>query len=250
MHSPRGSRPPVQGAAGSPAEHRDPGIATECPLPARLVGSLRLTESASRVGPVISIEAAVVLPGLRARMTFRDRPNRDDASVHEASIMVPLVAPGERLERPMRTIRATPARSGFTLSLCDGRGQPLVAAQRIACVDGSRSLDFPIALEAGAVVWVSTRAASGSSGPRLRLNGKLVLSRGVFARVGPGIAEGWEARGATSEVSLVTPGTMFFFHERTVESGLAGDPWVSLRFVDERGAPLCEERPVGLFHAA
>ena len=93
MHFPRGSRPPVQGAAGSPAEHRDPGIATECLLPARLVGSLRLTESASRVGPVISLEAAVVLPGLRARILLTCAVIAAGVILGVAAAMIPWVVP-------------------------------------------------------------------------------------------------------------------------------------------------------------
>ena len=244
-HHPRGASPVA-------AAHREPRVVTEYVMPARFRGMLQLANCASPLGPVISLEASLVLSGLQARVTFRDRPRRDDVAVQEASVMVPLVLPGERLERPLQTMRGAPARPRLTVGLFDRDQRPLADAQEFGeCTDGSRLLELPIRVDVGAIVWLSARASSGSSGAKLLVNGKLVFSRGVTAQLGLGpAADSTRLDRVATEVPLVNPGTMFFFYERIVENRLRGDPWVSMRFLDERGRPIGEEQPIGLLSAA
>lgn len=245
----RGSRfPASRGSSAAATVHAEPRIVTNCVLPARLRVNMRLAECANHFGPLVSLQASLALPGLQARVTFRDRPNREDVPYQEVSSTVPLVLPGERLERPLLTARGAPAPARLTLRLGDSNRQPLVPAHEIECVSGSRLLEFPILLEASAIVWLAAQVP-GANGARLRVNGKLVFPRGVTARIDPGPEAERRDRPAP-ELPLVAPGTNFFFYERTVESGLPGDPWVSMRFMDERGSAIGEEQAVGLFHAA
>lgn len=233
------------------AVHIEPRLVSECVMPVRFRVTLQLAECASLIGPLISLQSSLVLPGLQARITFRDRPHRDDVPYQETTVVVPLVLPGERLERPLLSMRSAPARGSLVLRLCDGNRQPLVPARVIECVAGSRQLEVPILLDVSAMVRLSVHGASASVGPRVHVNGKLVFLRGITAHISPGSGAVESARDrAAPGVALVIPGSMFFFYERTVESGLPGDPWVSVRLLDERGAPIGEERPVGLFHAA
>jgi hypothetical protein len=235
-------------ASASTALQGERRIVTDCVMPARFRVSLRLTECASLTGPLIALQASLMLPGLQARITFRDRPHRDDVPFQEVSAMVPLVLPGERLERPVLSTRGAPTPARLTLQLRDLNRQPLVPPQEIECVAGMRQLEAPILLDVSAVVWLSAHPAS-AGGTRLRVNGKLVFPRGVFGRIDPGPSAERQHRPAP-DLPLVSPGAMFFFYERNVESGLPGDPWVSMQFMDERGTPIGEEHPVGLFHAA
>src|SRR5262245_19773936 len=124
--------------------HSESRIVADCVMPARFRVSLQLTECASFTGPLIALQASLVLPGLQARITFRDRPHRDDVPFQEVSSVVPLVLPGERLERPLISTRGAPAPARLTLHLRDCIRQPLVPPQEIECVPGSRQLDVPI----------------------------------------------------------------------------------------------------------
>jgi len=235
-------------AASAAALHGEPRIITDCVMPARLRVTLQLTECASLIGPLIAVQASLMLPGLQARITFRDRPHREDVPYQETSVPVPLVLPGERLERPLLSTRGAPAPARLALQLRDCNRQPLVPPQTIECVPGARQLEVPILLDVSTAVWLSVQTSSPAGGTRLRVNGKLTFPRGVIGRIEPGVDVERRVRPA-SELPLVSPGAMFFFYERFVESGLAGDPWVSMQFMDERGAPIGEEHPVGLFHA-
>ena len=235
-------------AASAASLHGEPRIITDCVMPAHLRVALHLTECASLIGPLIALQASLVLPGLQARITFRDRPHRDDVPYQETSVLVPLVLPEERLERPLLSTRGAPAPARLALQLRDCNRRPLVPPQAIECVPGARQLDVPILLDVSAVVWLSAQVPSPPGGTRLRVNGKLTFPRGVIGRIEPGAGVERRVR-PVSELPLVSPGAMFFFYERFVESGLAGDPWVSMQFMDERGTPIGEEHPVGLFHA-
>src|SRR5262245_10734862 len=216
-------------ASATTLVHGEPRIATDCVMPARFRVSLQLTECASLTGPLVALQASLMLPGLQARITFRDRPHREDVPFQEISAMVPLVLPGERLERPLISTRGAPAPARLTLQLRDSNRQPLVPPQEIECVPGIRRLEAPILLEVSAVVWLSPQPASGAGGMRLRVNGKLVFPRGVTGRLDPGPVVERRDHPAP-DLPLISPGAMFFFYERFVESGLPCDPWVSMRF--------------------
>jgi hypothetical protein len=238
------SRP--SSSAGQP--HGEPRVATDWLMPSRIRVALQLSECASAAGPLVSLKASLLLPGLQARIIFRDRPHREDVPFQEVSVMVPLVLPGERLERPLLSGRGAPAPARLALHLGDSNRRPLVPPQEIECVAGGRELEHPILLDVSAVVWLSAHTP-GANGTRLRVNGRLVFPRGVTGRIDPGASA--ERRGRPApELPLISPGAMFFFYERSVESGLPCDPWVSLRFMDERGTPIGDEQSVGLFHAA
>jgi hypothetical protein len=243
-----GSRIQPSRAASAAADlHGEPRIVTECVMPARFRASLHVSEPASAIGPLIGLQASLVLPGLQARITFRDRPDREDVPFQEVSTIVPLVLPGERLERPLLSTRGAPAPARPTLQLRDFNRQPLVPPQAIDYVNGTRPIDVPMLLDVSAVVWLSPQPASHLGGTRLRVNGRLVFPRGVCVRIDPGAGAERQGRPAT-DLPLVSPGAMFFFYERSAESELAGDPWVSMRFLDERGTPIGDEHPVGLYH--
>src|SRR5262245_52935207 len=120
----RVTRFPAPLGASSAAARVEPRIVTDCVMPARLHVGLWLAECASPAGPLISLQASLALPGLKARVTFRDRPNREDVPYQEMSATVPLVLPGERLERPLLTARGSPVPARLAIRFCDGNRQP------------------------------------------------------------------------------------------------------------------------------
>ena len=236
--------PGASAAATAPWEQR---VSVACALPTRFEATLQVAESGSILGPIISMQASLVLPGLQARITFRDRPEGGERMAHEVAMQIPLVLPGERLHRPGQTVRGAPRRPLMTLRLFDREGRPLNEETSIGeCVDGSRQVDVSFVADVNAVAWLAAQGWSGHGGPRLRLNGKLVYTRGVTVRLGfsPPRERGRIEEGA-AEVPLVHPGTMFFFPERVVEGGLPGDPWIWLMFFDQSGGPIGREQLIG-----
>ena len=234
--------PGASTATNVPWEQR---VSVACALPTRFEATVEVVESGSILGPVISIQASLVLPELQARITFRDRPEVGERVAQEVAMQIPLVLSGERLHRPRQTVRGAPRRPQMTLRLFDRQGvRP--DGIRLAPIMPYAYYNRMTDADVNAVAWLSAQGWSGRGGPRLRLNGKLVYTRGVTVRLGfsPARERGRNDEGA-AEVPLVHPGTMFFFPERVVEGGLPGDPWIWLMFFDQSGGPVGREQLIG-----
>jgi hypothetical protein len=234
-----------------PVMGRGRGVTAEYEMSTRITATLRLADCRSPAGPLILLQTVLGLAPLHVRVTLRDRPPSDEAPPwHSAD--VPLVLPGECMERSLQTVRLAPGKPMLTLRFSDRDHQPLANAVPFgACTDGIRSVEVPVRLKVHSTVWVVAHRASGAGGPKLWLSGKLVLPCGVTARLGMRPVEG-EADGdeVTIDLPLFHPRTAFFFYERAVDCGLPEDAWARLRLLDEKDAPIGEEQTVRPLSAA
>jgi hypothetical protein len=242
---------PIFGLPGSSAaavRHSEQRMSAACAMPAGLKARLRLAECNSSRGPLIVLQAQMVLSGLEARVMFRasagDTVERGGQITHR----VVLVPSGEWLTRQAHSTRGIPGRGLISLRLVDGGGRPLAPEQEVGeCVEGTTNFSVPFMMDASAVAWVGARDWSEQRGPLIHVSAEVVSTRGVSVRlrfrpsVGPmrGTGEG------VTEFPLIRPGMSFYAREKSLEAGLSGSPWISLTFVGEGGRPFGGEHQVG-----
>jgi len=221
-------------------------VSTDFAMPTRLEASLRFTDHASSIGPMVSIRAALVMSGLDARLTFRKAPGAERVDPHTG--IASLVSSGERLVRPPRWTRGLPGRSRLSLSVVD-RDARLLAPELIADerAEATTDLEIPFAMSVNAVAWVAARGTSEDRGPVIRVNGELISTRGVMLRLAFGRSRQAMA-GSDAEVAefpLIRPGMTFYSEEKLLEAGSPANTWVSLQFVGEGGRQIGDEHFVG-----
>ena len=227
------------------SEHR---ASTTHSMPARVDTRLRITESSAPAGPLVTLEATLALTSLEACVTFRGAAFEEQGNFEKVVQHVPLVPPGEQVARPASPLRRAGPAAGITLGLGDDEGHALSEEREIAhCVDGMHEFSIPFAVETSAVAWVAARDWSEQRGPRIRLSGELVFTRGVAMRLGfrPLDRESEGSSEGETEVQLVRPGLSLYFPGRTVEAGHPDNTWVAVQFVDPGGHPVGERHIVG-----
>jgi hypothetical protein len=223
-------------AAGVPKRCiEDLHVATAC-----LAGQLRIMDSESRLGPLITCQAAIVPPELKASVVFRDRPRVAYPFADEIVRLIDLVRTRERAApRPMRPVRGLPGRSTISLRLVDQEGWTVAEEQMLGeCTDGLVPIRMSFVLELKSMVWFAARDWS-ERGPRISVSSEVLVPRGVSLRIAfrPFDADRGMIGQRTMEVPVIRPGMAWYTAERTIEGGSPDHAWVLVRFLD-RGAPL------------
>jgi hypothetical protein len=235
------------GASVSTALDSEQRVSTDFPMPARLEVRVRLTECDATVGPMVLLRAVLVLSGLEARVNFRSTPGTKHGD-EQTTGRVTLVPPGERLVRAPHWTRGIPGQSRISLALVD-RDARLLAPELDGgeCVEGTTDLEVPFVMSVSAVVWMSARAWSEQLGPLIRFSGEIVSTRGVTLRIGFRRSKKQLAGTGVgvTEFPLVRPGMTFYSHEKILEAGSPGNPWVSVQFLAEGGRDIGHEQLVG-----
>jgi len=217
-------------------------------MPARVDTRLRITESTARTAPLVTLRATLAITSLEACVIFRGAAFDGQGNIEEAVQHVPLVPPGEQVVRPASPLRRVGPGCGITLGLRDEDGRALSEEREIArCVDGVHEISIPFAVETSAVAWVAARDWSEQRGPRIRLSGELIFTRGVTMRLGfrPLDRESEGSSEGVTEVRLVRPGLSLNFPGKTVEAGHPDNTWVAVQFVDPDGRPIGDRHIVG-----
>jgi hypothetical protein len=230
--------PGTPAAGRSLAEQR---VSASWTMPARLEAWLRVASSDHPSGPTLSLQASLVIPGLRARVTLRHDPAAGARPEHETWV-VPMVPCGERITRASQPMHGLVTPTRVTLAVMDADGRPLAAERGVDARDhGIVDLSLACLVEASAVAWVSGVDWSEHRGPRLRVNGELVFARGVSLRAG------FETRAGarTCELTLARPGLALYAPEKTLQGASPSSTWVSVRFEDGGGRPLGDEHVIG-----
>jgi hypothetical protein len=210
-------------------------------LPACLEGWLRVSRSG------VSIQTALVLESVEARITLRDRAGgspREDADV----LTMPLVPSGRRIVQPEQAVRGVSDGGRLALRLTDSDGSPLAHDRVVGeCREGARELFVPFALRMNVTVWVEVRDWPAGRGPSIRVSGELVLEQGVNARVfcQPTVDAPPRAALDATDIPLLHPGLAFYSPERPIEGHRPGACWVSVSFHDGSGRPSGDEQVLG-----
>lgn len=233
------------GAAISLSEHR---VSINYSMPVRLEAWLRVTGRVGSKASSVSLQSSLTLGAFGARIIFRDRPGLTPDAGGEHALQFPLVGPGERVVRPWQTLHGVPASSHLTLRVLDRDRQILGAERPIdELVDGFQQVSIPFDASLSVIAWVAARDWSEQRGPRIRVSGELVMTRGVTLQLGSrplaSLSEG--SSEDVTELQVMRPGTALYLPEKVVESGRADHTWVALQFTDATGRAIDVEQVVG-----
>src|SRR5262245_31509175 len=224
-------------------------VSTAWAMPSRLETWLRVTRAASPLGPLVSLQASLVIPGLQASATLYHGPAPGGDRPACEIVRIPMVPPGERITRAGHLMRGMSRGAALRWVVSDADGRPIADEREIGtCEDGFYDLSAtPCLVDASAIAWISGIDGSPHRGARVRVSGELVFARGVTLRLGfhPRHA-GADAGGAGAcELPLVRAGFALYAPEKTLEGSGPASAWVSLRFDDRQGRPIGEEHVIG-----
>ena len=233
---------PGPGESGpSQSERR---VSTAFSMPAQLEAWMRVKHGSSPLGALISFQATIVLSGVQARVTFRSRVNKTERPLEEVAMQLPIVPSGQRMVRPGHSLRGLPREARTMLRLLDREGRPLSETRDLgAYADGVHEVEIPFSVDTTAVAWVTALDWSERRGPRVRLSGELIFTKGLDARLDFPAAGARETDG--TRIQLIGPGTTLYSAEKTLEGSLPGSSWVSIQFIDSEGSPIGDEVLVG-----
>src|SRR5439155_25616768 len=163
----------------------------------------------------------------------RDRPTGPgQPAADEIPVPIPMGV-GRRLAPASHLVRGLPRESDLTIQVMDRRGQGLSEERDIGPFPaGVREASIPFTAAADVEVSVTALDWSEEAGPRVAVNGDVVVSGGIKMRIGvrPTPVGPTERKPFAAEVSLVNPGVSWHEPERSFEPGVPSHPWVALRF--------------------
>jgi len=233
------------GTAIALSEHR---VSVQYAMPVHLEAWLRVPGRTGATDAPVALQASLCLSALGARVTFRDHPTPTPSLIGDLAMQLPLVAAGERVVRPWQTLRGMPARSRVTLRVVDRDGATLARDRVLGELEGGfQQISIPFDADLGIVAWVAARDWSEQRGPRIRVSGELVLTRGVTLQVAfePLASHSEGSSEGSTDLQVVRPGTSLYLPEKLIESGRADHTWVGLQFTDGTGRAIDAEQIVG-----
>jgi len=231
---------------GGPAQS-ERRVSTVFSMPAQFEAWLRVKHGSSPLGALISFQTTVVLSGVQARVTFRSRASKTERPLGEVAMQLPLVPSAQRMVRPGHSLRGVPREARITLRLMDREGRPLSHPHEFGEVtDGVHEADIPFSVDTTVVLWMTALDWSERRGPRVRVSGELIFTKGLDARLDlhPAGGRGESANDGT-QVQLIGPGTTLYSAEKTLEGSIPGSSWVSIEFIDSEGRTIGDEVLVG-----
>jgi len=233
------------GARTVPTTHLE--VSTSSETAARLHWRARVYRLGGGGGMRLQMDGWVTLSGTYARLRIQ-RVAPHEAS-HERTKLIPIVARG----RTVPAMRwpdecSVPADTRLALRVCDFEGHALTPERDAGvCHEGSSEAEIPLPLAAllsvRLSVHVDARPGLDERGFVLTTTGALTLLNGLKLRL-----EFWPNKGGTEhsamEWPVLQPGRRLFGREREL-GGIASGSWLLIRFLDEQGKAIDEERVVG-----
>ena len=239
--------------APNPGPKRTVRIAANISMPLQVHALIGIAEPNGPQRFNLTVEGAVVLPGINAMLTFATKPRQGEGPSPSLTSEVMLVAPGEWIVAssstpPIQITRNSP----LQIQVRDSSGTPLAEACNLGhCEEEPRRFDLSIRVPTTLVTEITTDTTERSdSRACATIGGKLIFGRGIVIRcmfgLGGESAESRMVRVDKADIVAVEVGQTIHFPDRIVEPT---DPSSSLRamtFRDGQGYPLA---PNG-FHSA
>ena len=236
--------------------HRDPDvnrtlrIAANVSMPLQVQASIREAGSGDPHGSRLTLDGAIVLPGVSAMLTFAKKDSgQGGGSLASEAILIP---PGEwfvaaSASPPLRITRNSP----LQIQIRDSSGAPLAEACNLGPRENGNTREFGLSVRVPATLVAEITTDWRFSTPCTTIGGKLVFGRGILIRCMFG--EGGEAWGShlcgvgKTDIVAVEVGQTILFPDQLMEPPSARD--VSLHrmlFRDGQGYPFSSN---GLYSA-
>ncbi|HYR69238.1 MAG TPA: hypothetical protein VER77_05100 [Candidatus Dormibacteraeota bacterium] len=235
--------------------HRDPDvnrtvrIAANVSMPLQVQASIREAGPGAPLGAKLTLEGAIVLPGVSAMLTFAKKDdNRDNGSLASEAILIP---PGEWFvaassSPPLRITRNSP----LQIQIRDSSGAPLAEACNLGRQEDGEPREFGLSVRVPATLVAEITTDGRYSTRCTTIGGKLVFGRGILIRCMFG--EGGEAWGShlcgvgKVDIVAVEVGQTILFPDQLVEPSARDVSLQRMLFRDGQGYPFSSN---GLYSA-
>ena len=227
--------------------HRDPDvnrtvrIAANVSMPLQVQASIREAGHGAPLGSTLTLEGAIVLPGVSAMLTFaKKHANRDGGSIATEAILIP---PGEWFVAasstpPLRIARHSP----LQIQIRDSSGAPLAEACNLGRQEDGEPREFGLSVRVPATLVAEITTDGRYSTRCTTIGGKLVFGRGIVIRCMFG--EGGEAWGShlcgvgKTDIVAVEVGQTILFPDQLVEPSAREVSLQRMLFRDGQGYPF------------
>jgi len=224
-----------------PDVNRTVRIAANVSMPLQVQASIRVAGSGEPDGPKLTLEGAIVLPGVSATLTFARKENhRTGGSRSSEAILIP---PGEWFvaassSPPVRFARSSP----LQIQIRDSSGSPLAEACNLGRQEDDEPREFGLSVRVPATLVAEITTDRRFSTTCTTIGGKLVFGRGILIRCMFG--EGGEAWGSRlcsvgkTDIVAVEVGQTILFPDQLVEPSGRGVSLQRMLFRDGQGYPF------------
>jgi hypothetical protein len=212
-------------------------------MPLQVQASIRVAGSGDPLGPKLTLEGAIVLPGVSAMLTFAKESSRNGGNVASEAILIP---PGEWFvaassSPPLRITRSSP----LQIQIRDSSGAPLAEACNLGRKE-SEPREFGLSVRVPATLVAEITTDGRYSTRSTTIGGKLVFGRGILIRCMFG--EGGETWGShvcgvgKTDIVAVEVGQTILFPDQLVEPSAPEVSFRTMLFRDGQGYPFSSGR--------
>src|SRR5882672_5145462 len=228
----------------NPAANRTVRIAANVSMPLQVQASIGVGGAGDPLGSKLTLEGAIVLPGVSAMLTFARKPPEESRNGEVFASEVTLIPPGEWFVAASSSPPLQIARnSSLQIQIRDTSGAPLAEACNFGrCEDEARGFGLSIRVPVTLVAEFTTDGNCIGPNSCTTIGGSLIFGRGILIRCTFG--EGGEAWGSRlcqvgkADIVAVETGQAIRFPDQLVEPN---EPSVSLQrmvFRDGGGYPF------------
>jgi len=221
-------------------------------MPLQVQASIGIADAGGPLGSKLTLEGAVVLPGVSAMLTFAKGSAEESWNGGNFASEAVLIPPGEWFvaassSPPLQITRNSP----LQIQIRDTSGAPLAEACNLGrWEDQPRGFGLAVRVPATLVAEVTTDGRCAGPGSCTTIGGRLVFGRGILIRCMFG--EGAETWGGhicgmgKADIVAVETGQTILFPDQIVEPSAPAVSLQKMLFRDGQGYPFT---PNGLYSA-
>lgn len=219
-------------------------------MPAMVNLQTTATGCTNSPGPIVTLEGIVALGDVQAEVIFRNNIKGTHTYVEETRASVSLNT-ADTITVPKQPSQGGTGGNPFIwIQFTDGNGSPITDEIFLGrCVQGLDDVSTSIMLPAIATAELSAECSNTTD--VITLEGGQITLDGLTAKVifrnndNPVGGPHQYTAVSSADTVLIPLGEQIVFQKQPVLGGVGGNPHISIRFVDEDGSSVSEERYLG-----
>lgn len=226
-------------------------VSTNYSMPVHLQMSPSASDCENSPGPNITLNGELALSGIEVQLIFRNNVKGTHTHVEETTASVVVIPAGESIQFPKQPVLGGVGGNPFIwIQFMDSKGNALTDELFLGrCVQGLSELDADFAIPTSLVATATADSCSNKAS-FITLTGELALE-GLDAKLifrnndNPVGGPHEHDEEASTKIVIIPEGQSIQFPKQPPLGGVGGNPWISLRFLDENDQLIGQEFLLG-----
>lgn len=218
--------------------------------PASLNLNMDATDCMNSPGPTVTLEGLIGIGNVQAELIFRNNDKGTHTHTEEITASVSLNT-AETITVPKQPSQGGTGGNPFIwIQFVDGNGNPITGEIFLGrCVQGLSDVSTSLMLPASIVTEFSADCKNTTDVITLE-NGEMTMD-GLTAKIifrnndNPVGGPHEYTEMSSASIVLIPEGKTIVFQKQPALGGVGGNPYISIRFVDENGNPVSDESFLG-----